>query len=370
MSNDTRIAVDVAKAVFEVAISDRPGHVRRDGAPAARAVPALPGPAAGGHGGHGGVRLGALLGAPDRAARPPRRAAAAAPRPALRPRQQDRPHRRQGHPGGQPQRRHPAGAGEDAWPSRCSTSLHRLRSGWVAERTARLNALRGLLRELGRLHPGGRARRWCPAVWALIEDADSRAARRAATHLRRGLPGDPRHRGAESSWSSGSWRRSRSSRRPSSACCTIPGIGLLTATALFAFVGDIRRFPSGRHLASYLGLTPREYSSGLKRHLGRISKRGDGYLRTLLIHGARSVLARTRSNASSRTACASGRTSSRRPTCHNKAAVARGQQAGADRLGGLERDHDSRYQPPRNASDRGRSKRNDLPPEGCQRKIA
>lgn len=75
---------------------------------------------------------------------------------------------------------------------------------------------------------------------------------------------------------------------------TIPGIGLLTATALFAFIGDIRRFPSGRHLASWLGLTPREYSSGLKRYLGRISKRGDGYLRTLLIHGARSTLLHAR----------------------------------------------------------------------------
>src|SRR6267378_3574572 len=60
---------------------------------------------------------------------------------------------------------------------------------------------------------------------------------------------------------------------------TIPGIGLLIATALVAFIGDVRRFPSGRHLASYLGLTPREYSSGLKRYLGRISKRGDGSLR-------------------------------------------------------------------------------------------
>ena len=75
---------------------------------------------------------------------------------------------------------------------------------------------------------------------------------------------------------------------------TIPGIGLLTATALFALIGDIHRFPSGRHLASWLGLTPREYSSGLKRHLGRISKRGQDYLRTLLIHGARSTLLHAR----------------------------------------------------------------------------
>src|SRR6516165_4019534 len=71
---------------------------------------------------------------------------------------------------------------------------------------------------------------------------------------------------------------------------TVPGIGLLTATALFAFVGDVERFPSGRHFSSYLGLTPRESSSGLRRRLGRISKHGDAYLRMLLIHGARAVL--------------------------------------------------------------------------------
>jgi transposase len=64
----------------------------------------------------------------------------------------------------------------------------------------------------------------------------------------------------------------------------------LTATALAAFIGDVQRFPSGRHFASYLGLTPREFSSGMKRRLGRISKRGDAYIRMLLIHGARSIL--------------------------------------------------------------------------------
>jgi transposase len=56
---------------------------------------------------------------------------------------------------------------------------------------------------------------------------------------------------------------------------TIPGIGVLTATALVAGVGDVQRFPSGRHFASYLGLTPREHSSGQRRHLGAISKQGD-----------------------------------------------------------------------------------------------
>lgn len=71
---------------------------------------------------------------------------------------------------------------------------------------------------------------------------------------------------------------------------SIPGIGLLNATALIAFVGDIQRFPSAGHFASYLVLTPREYSSASERRLGRISKRGDACLRMLIIHGARSVL--------------------------------------------------------------------------------
>ena len=71
---------------------------------------------------------------------------------------------------------------------------------------------------------------------------------------------------------------------------SVPGIGVLTATALVAYVGDMRRFRSARHFAAYLGLTPREHSSGLSRRLGRISKRGNSYLRMLLIHGARSVL--------------------------------------------------------------------------------
>jgi transposase len=71
---------------------------------------------------------------------------------------------------------------------------------------------------------------------------------------------------------------------------TIPGIGILSATALLATVGNIHRFPTGRSLANYLGLTPREASSGLRRRLGRISKRGDPYTRMLLVHGARSAL--------------------------------------------------------------------------------
>ncbi|MFG6463286.1 IS110 family transposase [Roseateles sp. DXS20W] len=80
-----------------------------------------------------------------------------------------------------------------------------------------------------------------------------------------------------------------------SPACTlllsVPGIGLLTATALVAATsGDVTHFLDARHFASWFGLTPREFSSGGTRHLGRISKKGDRYLRMLLTHGARSVL--------------------------------------------------------------------------------
>ncbi|HEX5126529.1 MAG TPA: IS110 family transposase [Rhodocyclaceae bacterium] len=79
-----------------------------------------------------------------------------------------------------------------------------------------------------------------------------------------------------------------------SACTllmSIPGIGLLTATAMVAATtGSVSHFKNARHFASWFGLTPREFSSGSTRTLGRISKRGDRYLRMLLTHGARAVL--------------------------------------------------------------------------------
>ena len=89
--------------------------------------------------------------------------------------------------------------------------------------------------------------------------------------------------------------RELSSLAKQSAACTtllsIPGIGLLTATALVAATsGHVSHFKDARHFSSWFGLTPKEYSSGSTRYLGRISKRGDRYLRMLLTHGARSVL--------------------------------------------------------------------------------
>ena len=103
---------------------------------------------------------------------------------------------------------------------------------------------------------------------------------------------------------------------------TIPGVGLLTATALVAFVGDVQRFPSGRHFASYLGLTPRESSSGLRRRLGAISKRGDPYLRMLLIHGARAVLLHAKKRTVEPERLRRWALDRERARGHNKAAVA------------------------------------------------
>ncbi len=167
-------------------------------------------------------------------------------------------------------------------------TLHRLRSGWLADRVRSINALRGLLRELGFFIPEGR-RHVLPEAWEIIHDH------------RRGLPDalKPSLAALCEEIASLSTRiedveaqlEALARQIPLIARLrSVPGIGLLSATALYAFIGDPSRFPSGRHMASFVGLTPREYSSGLRRYLGRISKRGDAYLRMLLIHGARSVL--------------------------------------------------------------------------------
>jgi transposase len=190
----------------------------------------------------------------------------------------------------------------------------------MAARTARLNTLRGLLRELGVFIPVG-ARQVVPAVHALTGDAASALpdalrpmlceAAQEITELER------RIRALEAQLEQLAGEDARIERLR-----TIPGVGLLTATALVAFLGDVARFPSGRHLASYLGLTPRERSSGNRRQLGRISKRGDPYLRMLLIHGARSVLchAKRRNKEPDRLR---GWALEREKACgHNKAAVA------------------------------------------------
>jgi transposase len=200
------------------------------------------------------------------------------------------------------------------------TALHRLRSTWMAARTARLNTLRGLLRELGFFIPVG-ARQVVPHVHALIAESDSglpavlRPVLLEATREIAEL--EQRIRAVEQQLEQLAREDARIARLR-----TIPGVGLLTATALVAFLGDVARFPSGRHLASYLGLTPRERSSGLQRRLGRIRKRGDPYLRMLLIHGARSVLCHAKRRSHEPDRLRAWALEREKMRGHNKAAVA------------------------------------------------
>ncbi|MGH7553406.1 MAG: IS110 family transposase [Longimicrobiales bacterium] len=200
------------------------------------------------------------------------------------------------------------------------TALHRLRSTWVAARTSRINTVRGVLRELGFPIPLG-ARQRVPAVYALLGEADSgvpevlRPVLTEAAQEIREL--EARIREVERSL-----ERLAGASPAIERLRSIPGVGLLTATALVAFVGDVRRFRSGRHFASYLGLTPRESSSGLRRRLGAISKRGDPYLRTLLIQGARSVLCHAKRRPDARGRLEDWALERERLRGHNKAAVA------------------------------------------------
>ena len=168
-------------------------------------------------------------------------------------------------------------------------SMHRLRSGWIGDRTAKINTIRGLLREFGLFIPVG-ANKVLAHAHEYIADPDSglpAALRSLLTQMCDDIRTlDERVAGVTDQITALGRQTPIVSR-----LLTVPGIAYIIATALVACVGDIHRFPSARHFASYLGLTPKEYSSGSKRRLGRISKKGDVYLRMLLIHGARSILA-------------------------------------------------------------------------------
>jgi transposase len=165
--------------------------------------------------------------------------------------------------------------------------LHRVREQWKQTRAARINQLRGCLREFGIVIPVG-AQRGIVAVRESLECADNAlpdALRPFVLELLQEIAElEQRLKGIERMLTQLT-RKDQAVRE----LLKIPGIGLLSATALRAALSDVQRFPSGRHLASWLGVTARERSSGERRRFA-ISKRGDVHLRTLLIHGARSVL--------------------------------------------------------------------------------
>jgi transposase len=152
----------------------------------------------------------------------------------------------------------------------------------------RINSARGLLREFGIVFPLG-ASALAGRVQELIEDANA-ALSMPLRQLLHELVRENRELETRIKLIHKQLEAIAVQTPVVQRLLTIPGIGLLTATAFVGFIGDVSRFPSGRHFAAYLGLTPSEHSSGLRRRLGRISKHGDVYLRTLLIHGARAVL--------------------------------------------------------------------------------
>ena len=169
--------------------------------------------------------------------------------------------------------------------------LHRLRSTWLATRTSRLNTVRGLLREFGIFIPVG-AQHVVPRVRALLAEEGLPVV--LGTTLATAcdeIEALETHMGAVDRQLAALAHQ----LADVTMLQTVPGVGVLTATAFVALVGDIRRFRSGRHFASFLGLTPKEDSSAARRRLGAISKQGDVYLRMLLIHGARSFLWRAKS---------------------------------------------------------------------------
>lgn len=172
----------------------------------------------------------------------------------------------------------------------CLTALHRLRSGYQRTRVARINAIRGVLREFGIAIPAG-SRKVVPVVHALDPKVIPSPLRAALSQAAKEIERLETQIRTVEAQLEGLARQTPAIQH----LRTIPGIGLITATALVAMVGDARRFRSARHFASYLGLTPREHSTGQKRRLGSISKRGDTYLRMLLIHGARVVIRWARS---------------------------------------------------------------------------
>jgi transposase len=167
-------------------------------------------------------------------------------------------------------------------------ALHRARQGFVKARTAQANQIRGLLAEYGIVIPQGISHiaRRLPEILEDAENALPGLFRELIARLGEHMQSLDRHV-EELEAQIQRWHRNNAT---SCRLAQIPGIGPITASALAASVGDGKQFKNGRQLAAWLGLVPKQHSSGGKPLLLRISKRGDTYLRTLLIHGARAVI--------------------------------------------------------------------------------
>lgn len=167
-------------------------------------------------------------------------------------------------------------------------SLHRVRQGFVRDRTAHANQIRGLLAEFGLIVPKGikYLHTLVPALLATEVDQLPAGFCQMILSLLEHMKALTRRIDEYEQQIRLLHRSNPVSRRLED----VPGIGPLTASALAASVGDARNFKNGRQLAAWLGLVPKQHSTGGKAKLQGISKRGDCYLRTLLIHGARAVI--------------------------------------------------------------------------------
>jgi len=167
-------------------------------------------------------------------------------------------------------------------------AVHRIRSELVGQRTAKANQIRGLAGEYGLIAPQ-KLPQLCNAIPGWLEEPDNGLSERFRRLLNglwedlKGLDERVAELGQEITTIAGENPVVQRLQQ-------LRGVGPITATALLAAVGDGAQFANGRHMSAALGLTPRQHSSGGKDRLLGTSKRGDSYLRTLLIHGGRAVI--------------------------------------------------------------------------------
>jgi transposase len=167
-------------------------------------------------------------------------------------------------------------------------AVHRARQGFVKARTAQANQIRGLLGEFGLIVPFG-IRYVYERVPAMLDQEREELPASFRELILRLLVQlkDLDRQVQEMELQIRLWHRSNEASRQLER---VPGIGPITASALVASIGDAKSFTNGRQLAAWLGLVPKQRSTGGRTNLLGISKRGDTYLRTLLIHGARAVI--------------------------------------------------------------------------------
>jgi len=166
--------------------------------------------------------------------------------------------------------------------------VHRLREGLKEDRTACINRIRGLLAEFGVVLAQG-SRELQAALSDVLEDASNELGTLARLTLQR-AQAQWHELDAHLAWCDERIAAHGHDNPAVKTAATLLGIGPVTASAVVATVGDFKQFKSGAQFGAWIGLTPRQHSSGGKSQLGGITKRGDTYLRTLLIQGAKSAV--------------------------------------------------------------------------------